>query len=66
MVEVGIVSALREVILTGVLHIDWPRLLVVSGFLLTLALVLRYSGIRAAIARRHERHIEPAALTGSR
>jgi uncharacterized membrane protein (DUF373 family) len=30
MVEVGIVSTLREVILKGALHIEWPQLLVVS------------------------------------
>jgi uncharacterized membrane protein (DUF373 family) len=46
MVEVGIVSTVREVILTGVLHIDWQRLLVVCAFILALGVVLRYSGIR--------------------
>ena len=43
MVEVGIVSTLREVILTGVLHIEWQKLLVLSAFILALGLVLRYS-----------------------
>src|SRR2546423_1274308 len=46
MVEVGIVSTLREVILRGALHIEWQVLLVLCAFLLTLGLVLRYSGIR--------------------
>jgi uncharacterized membrane protein (DUF373 family) len=46
MVEVGIVSTLREVILRGALHIPWSQLLVVCAFLLTLGIVLRYSGIR--------------------
>jgi len=46
MVEVGIVSTLREVIVKGALHIDWPVLLVVSAFLLSLGAVLRHSGIR--------------------
>ena len=46
MVEVGIVSTLREVILKGALHIEWPQLLVVSVFVITLAVVLRYAGIR--------------------
>ena len=46
MVEVGIVSTLREVILRGALHIEWQMLLVLCAFLLTLGLVLRYSGIR--------------------
>jgi len=44
--EVGIVSTLREVILRGALHIEWQVLLVLCAFLLTLGLVLRYSGIR--------------------
>ncbi len=46
MVEVGIVSTLREVILRGALHVDWPQLLVVCAFMLTLGAVLRFSGIR--------------------
>ena len=47
MVEVGIVSTLREVILRGALHVEWPQLLVVCAFILTLGVVLRYSGIRS-------------------
>jgi uncharacterized membrane protein (DUF373 family) len=47
MVEVGIVSTIREVILIGALHIGWPQLLVVCAFLLALGIVLRYSGIRS-------------------
>jgi uncharacterized membrane protein (DUF373 family) len=46
MVEVGIVSTLREVILRGALHVEWQQLLVVCAFILTLGTVLRYSGIR--------------------
>ena len=46
MVEVGIVSTLREVILKGALHIEWQQLLVVSVFVITLGVVLRYAGIR--------------------
>jgi len=46
MVEVGIVSTLREIILTGALHIAWPQLLVVCVFIVTLGLLLRYAGIR--------------------
>ena len=46
MVEVGIVSTLREVILKGALHIEWPQLLVVSFFVITLGVILRYAGIR--------------------
>jgi uncharacterized membrane protein (DUF373 family) len=47
MVEVGIVSTLREVILRGALHIEWQQLLVVCAFILALGMVLRYAGIRA-------------------
>jgi uncharacterized membrane protein (DUF373 family) len=46
MVEVGIVSTLREVILRGALHIAWQQLLVVCAFIVTLGIVLRYSGIK--------------------
>ena len=46
MVEVGIVATLREVILTGAMQIDWRQMLVLSAFLLTLSVVLRYSGVR--------------------
>src|SRR5882672_3620076 len=48
MVEVGIVSTLREVILKGALHIEWQQLLVICFFIITLGLVLRHSGIRSA------------------
>lgn len=46
MVEVGIVSTLREVILIGPLHINWVLLLVLCVFLVTLGILLRYAGIR--------------------
>src|SRR5580704_16898436 len=46
MVEVGIVSTLREVILRGALHIEWQQLLVICAFILTLTIVLRHAGIR--------------------
>jgi uncharacterized membrane protein (DUF373 family) len=48
MVEVGIVATLREIILTGVMQVDWRQMLVLCAFILTLALVLRYSGVRSA------------------
>jgi uncharacterized membrane protein (DUF373 family) len=55
MVEVGIVSTLREVILRGALHIDWQQLLVISVFIVTLGVVLRYSGIRSSSAEELEK-----------
>ena len=63
MVEVGIVSTLREVIARGALQIDWPVLLVLSAFVLSLALVLRYAGIRssgtAAASAAQNSHVQP-------
>jgi uncharacterized membrane protein (DUF373 family) len=47
MVEVGIVATLREVILTGAMQVDWRQMLVISAFILTLGVVLRYSGVRS-------------------
>jgi uncharacterized membrane protein (DUF373 family) len=48
MVEVGIVSTLREVVLIRPTHISWVSLLVICAFLTTLGLLLRYAGIRPA------------------
>jgi uncharacterized membrane protein (DUF373 family) len=60
MVEVGIVSTLREVILRGALHIEWQQLLVISVFIITLGFVLRYAGIR-----RHRPGIRPMPTTAA-
>ena len=46
MVEVAIVSSLREVILMGSLHVDWRQMLVLCLFIITLGVLLRYAGIR--------------------
>src|SRR5882672_1450748 len=46
MVEVGIVATLREVILKGAMQIESRQMLVLCAFLLTLGVVLRYSGVR--------------------
>jgi uncharacterized membrane protein (DUF373 family) len=47
MVEVGIVSTVREVITTGALHIAWRQLPVICALIITLGILLRYSGIRS-------------------
>jgi uncharacterized membrane protein (DUF373 family) len=47
MVEVGIVSTVREIILRGALHIEWRQLLVICALIITLGILLRYSGIRS-------------------
>src|SRR6266850_560916 len=46
MVEVGIVATSREVILKGAMQVDWRQMLVLSAFLLTLGVLLRYAGVR--------------------
>jgi uncharacterized membrane protein (DUF373 family) len=62
MAEVGIVSILREVILRGALHIEWPQLLVVCVFMLTLGAVLRFSGIRLPALPRIRRALSDDGL----
>ena len=47
MVEVGIVSTLREVILKSAMEVDWRQMLVLCAFLTTLGILLRYAGIKA-------------------
>lgn len=61
MVEVGIVSTLREVILRGALHVDWQQLLVVCVFIVTLGLVLRYAGVRFQDPRDEAASAEPVS-----
>jgi uncharacterized membrane protein (DUF373 family) len=58
MVEVGIVSTLREVILKGALQIDWRQMLVLCAFVLTLTLVLRFAGVRFS-KPRNSRSVRP-------
>ncbi|MBN9389816.1 MAG: phosphate-starvation-inducible PsiE family protein [Chloroflexi bacterium] len=42
-VEITLVSGLREVVLHGVTEIAWERLLAVSAFVLCLGLLLRFA-----------------------
>ncbi len=46
MVELGIVSTLREIVLRGVTDLDWKLVMALSIFLLALGAVLRYGGLR--------------------
>jgi uncharacterized membrane protein (DUF373 family) len=64
MVEVGIVSTLREVILKGALQVDWRQMLVLCAFVLTLAMVLRYAGIRHV--RRNDSRPQRGIRTSAR
>jgi uncharacterized membrane protein (DUF373 family) len=61
MVEVGIVSTLREVILKGALQVDWRQMLVMCAFILTLGVVLRYAGIRSVKPGDDQLANEPTA-----
>lgn len=45
-VEVGIASTLREVVLRGVVELDWQHIVALSVFLLTLGSLLRFGGLR--------------------
>jgi uncharacterized membrane protein (DUF373 family) len=47
MVELGIVSTLREVVLRGVTEVQPLELLAIAAFLLVLGVLLRFSGLRA-------------------
>jgi hypothetical protein len=46
MVELGIVSTLREVVLKGVVELDWEQIVALSIFLLALGLLLRFGDVR--------------------
>jgi len=46
MVELGIVSTLREIVLRGVTELHWGQLAALSGFLLTLGALLRFGDLR--------------------
>jgi uncharacterized membrane protein (DUF373 family) len=48
MVELGIVATLREVVLRGVIELDWAHIVALSVFLLTLGALLRFGDLRTA------------------
>jgi uncharacterized membrane protein (DUF373 family) len=47
MVELGIVSTLREIVLRGVVELDWKQVLGLSVLLLVLGALLRFGDLRA-------------------
>lgn len=49
MVELGIVSTLREVILHGVVELEWQTIAALSVFLLALGLLLRFGDLRIPV-----------------
>lgn len=46
MVELGIVSTLREIVLRGVVELHWEQILALSLLLLTLGALLRFADLR--------------------
>jgi uncharacterized membrane protein (DUF373 family) len=67
MVELGIVATLREVVLRGVIELDWVQIVALSVFILALGALLRFGDLRApdaprphAAAARQQRRPEPA------
>jgi uncharacterized membrane protein (DUF373 family) len=57
MVEVGIVSTLREVVLRGVVDLEWQRILALALFLLALGFLLRFGDLRIALPETRGRRI---------
>lgn len=48
MVELGIVSTLREIVLRGVVELDWKQVVSLSLLLLALGALLRYGDLRTS------------------
>lgn len=46
MVELGIVSTLREVVLYGVVELPWAQIVALSSFLIALGILLRFGDLR--------------------
>lgn len=49
MVELGIVSTLREVVLYGVVDLHWQQIAAIATFLLALGLLLRFGDLRVDV-----------------
>jgi uncharacterized membrane protein (DUF373 family) len=47
MVELGIVATLREIVLRGVVELDWKQVIAMSILLLALGALLRFGNLRA-------------------
>jgi uncharacterized membrane protein (DUF373 family) len=49
MVELGIVSTLREVVLRGVVELQWQEVIALALFLIALGLLLRFGDVRLRV-----------------
>jgi uncharacterized membrane protein (DUF373 family) len=54
MVELGIVSTLREIVLRGVAELDWKQVAALTAFLLGLGALLRFGSLRVFEERATE------------
>jgi uncharacterized membrane protein (DUF373 family) len=57
MMELGIVSTLREVVLRGVTELEWTQVAVLTAFLVGLGALLRFGDLRAADRPAAQRHV---------
>jgi uncharacterized membrane protein (DUF373 family) len=55
MVELGIVSTLREVVLRGVVELEWQEIIALALFLVALGLLLRFGDLRIPVPVPGER-----------
>jgi uncharacterized membrane protein (DUF373 family) len=70
MVELGIVSTLREVVLRGVVELEWQEIIALAVFLAALGVLLRFGDLRLRLPvpsrADHQRAIEPETTLTSR
>ena len=57
MMELGIVSTLREVVLRGVTELEWTQVAVLTAFLVGLGALLRFGDLRAVDRPAAQRHV---------
>ena len=66
MVELGIVSTLREVVLRGVVELEWQEILALALFLVALGLLLRFGDLRIPVPVPGGRHPAESGRSESR
>lgn len=62
MVELGIVATLREIVLLGIVELDWKEIASLSVFLLALGALLRFGDLRPSRYRDIERSDTPSRI----
>ena len=70
MVELGIVSTLREVVLRGVVELEWQEIIALALFLVALGMLLRFGDLRLQLPvpsrTDHQRVMESENIPTSR